>query len=710
LDNTLWTLTNKYADGTVMDVYTYTYDNDNNQTSKHEVINGVDKGTTAYTYDPLNRLLTVTEPNGKITAYVYDMAGNRVTETIASGSETTQNTYSYNEQNRLIGISTNINGVVTELAAYIYDNNGNQLKTIVTEYVDGVAQSPVTTVTNTYDKRNQLIQTTTPNGTTVTNGYNGEGFRVSKTVDGQTTHYLYEYDKVVLEVNDSGDQKARNLYGSNLLMRTVDNESYYYIYNGHADVNALIDTSGNISATYYCDAFGNIIEQTGDVDNSITYSGYQYDKETGLYYLNARMYDPKIARFLQEDTYRGEANDPLSLNLYTYCNNNPLIYHDPIYHDPTGHRPEWLDKSINNFKSGFETLFQKSEEERQKDFDLIYDHGGNETCTKAVTNIGGGLAAVGDFWKAPVKQMEENNQIFKPFVTDTLGIKEGTVAYNALKGVVTSMEAFSTSGVERIKGTVDTGLAVGSIIGNRMLFDINTVGHVAGNVTTEDYIKSYDSVYQDMHLMKSMPIAMATGIVDSAVNLATNGLDFFSHEASLTDKTKLVSDFTTVVGTAEGASRLYKFAKPYMSALKQRVSSTNWYRTLASERGSISLGPKTGADEVGNGLKYWTKNVEFKGNKVFQRNDLFDSNTISSWKVKGKTVTGTNVERMTSGRAPIGYDGKQINLHHLTQTQSGAIAEVSQSFHTKNFSNIHINTGELPSGINRAQFDIWRSE
>jgi hypothetical protein len=29
------------------------------------------------------------------------------------------------------------------------------------------------------------------------------------------------------------------------------------------------------AATYYYDAFGNILEQTGDVDNNITYAGYQ---------------------------------------------------------------------------------------------------------------------------------------------------------------------------------------------------------------------------------------------------------------------------------------------------------------------------------------------------------------------------------------------------------------------------------------------------
>lgn len=88
--------------------------------------------------------------------------------------------------------------------------------------------------------------------------------------------------------------------------------------------------SGN--APIYSTAFGNIMESTGNVDNNITYAGYQYDEETGLYYLNARMYDPKIARFLQEDTYRGDPNDPLSLNLYTYVKNNPLIYYDPTGH------------------------------------------------------------------------------------------------------------------------------------------------------------------------------------------------------------------------------------------------------------------------------------------------------------------------------------------------------------------------------------------
>jgi len=117
------------------------------------------------------------------------------------------------------------------------------------------------------------------------------------------------------------------------------------------------------------------------------------------------------------------------------------------------------------------------------------------------------------------------------------------------------------------------------------------------------------------------------------------------------------------------------------------------------------------AKYFGQERKFWSAEpVEFSGNKVYQRNDLFDPQQVSSWKEKGQTVTGTNVERMASGRAPIGTDGKSVNLHHMTQSQNGPIAEVTQSFHQENSSVIHINPNTTPSGINRPVFDKWKSQ
>ena len=64
----------------------------------------------------------------------------------------------------------------------------------------------------------------------------------------------------------------------------------------------------------------------------LSYSGEYFDKETGTIYLRARYYDPEIGRFITEDTNRGKDSDPLSLNLYTYCYNNPVNLFDSTGH------------------------------------------------------------------------------------------------------------------------------------------------------------------------------------------------------------------------------------------------------------------------------------------------------------------------------------------------------------------------------------------
>lgn len=50
---------------------------------------------------------------------------------------------------------------------------------------------------------------------------------------------------------------------------------------------------------------------------------------TGLYYLRNRYYDPGLGRFISPDIYRGDLSQPLSLNRYIYCENNPIKYVDP---------------------------------------------------------------------------------------------------------------------------------------------------------------------------------------------------------------------------------------------------------------------------------------------------------------------------------------------------------------------------------------------
>jgi len=271
-----------------------------------------------------------------------------------------ESTYDYNAMNWLQTVTKveyTEGGEKASIYTYNYDKNGNQTGMLI----DGVV-----TVTYQYDNLNRLTKTT-KEGKDYKNSYNAEGLRINKTDSEGTTIYMYESSKVVMELDADGNMLAKNVYGTNLLKRTIeDGTTLYYMYNGHSDVTALLDTEGNIVGSYYYDAWGNLLESSGEMKdrNSILYAGYQYDSETELYYLNARMYDPKVARFLQEDTYRGDAADPLSLNLYVYCVNNPLIYWDPTGHVPANVQIGDYEFSTGDVTDGITTVTEQEFFER----------------------------------------------------------------------------------------------------------------------------------------------------------------------------------------------------------------------------------------------------------------------------------------------------------------------------------------------------------
>ena len=72
-------------------------------------------------------------------------------------------------------------------------------------------------------------------------------------------------------------------------------------------------------------------------NNPFMFKGYFYDEESGFYYLKSRYYNPEICRFISMDDIDYLDETSLSgVNLYAYCNNNPVMYADP-----SGHLPIW---------------------------------------------------------------------------------------------------------------------------------------------------------------------------------------------------------------------------------------------------------------------------------------------------------------------------------------------------------------------------------
>ena len=346
-----------YKSGTtVLEAYTYSYDKNNNIVKKTEKNSTAKEEkdhtdqTTEYTYNALGRLTKSVVTDHKkndektTTTYSYDFAGNRTKK--VKGEEETA--YSYNGLNQLLKAKTTKGNTVKNDISYEYDVNGNQIKETDKETGDSVE--------NTYDVENRLSTATvtkksgTSGNETVSltqeNLYNGDGQRIQKKEAGEVTNYFYEDGMVSYTTGaDTGEKLIQNLSGleDNVIYAeqkvtgkdgtTASYQDFLYTKDIQGSTSSILnkDTKGELSYEY--DDFGETsIHGSSALKNEICYTGGIYDESTGLYYLNARYYDPENGRFLTEDTYRGEVNDPDTLHLYAYCKNNPINYVDPSGH------------------------------------------------------------------------------------------------------------------------------------------------------------------------------------------------------------------------------------------------------------------------------------------------------------------------------------------------------------------------------------------
>ena len=315
-------------EGDVIASYDYTYDKVGNITNVQE-LNGRE---VRYTYNELYRLTQeeITDPihGNQTTIYTYDPVGNRETETISmDGTVVESTTYDYDDNDRIIETVTN--GVVT---TYIYDNNGN-LK------LAEVQGSPAQTA-YVWDLENRLVEVLTTDGAgaleQVEYVYDADGRRVASTVDGVETRYLIDtmqpYDQVVVEYTVEGGSyqtQASYLYGADLISQHREGETLFYLEDRHSGVRQLADASGTVTDTYSYDAYGNVLESTGDSENNYLYRGEQFDPNADLQYLRARYYDPSVGRFASTDPFEGMLETPVSLHRYLYGNANPITFHDP---------------------------------------------------------------------------------------------------------------------------------------------------------------------------------------------------------------------------------------------------------------------------------------------------------------------------------------------------------------------------------------------
>ncbi|MDH5252396.1 MAG: hypothetical protein OEW25_03635, partial [Nitrospira sp.] len=269
------------------------------------------RGVQTFGYDNLDRLLAASHPLlATPQAFAYDPVGNRTT----NGSVT-------NAANQLTADSN---------FSYQYDDNGNLTRKTLLTTGNFTAY--------TYDAENRLTKVedfvagaATPTATS-TYRYDGLGRRIQKTLSTQSsalsTSYVYDGEDILLEYDGVNVLQARYTHGPGIdepIAVTKGGSTFFYHQDGLGTVTDLTDSSGATAKSYSYDAYGNIVDQIGTLDQPYTYTSRELDVESGLYYYRARSYDSTAGRFLEKDPigFRG------GINFYQYVRNNPTNRIDP---------------------------------------------------------------------------------------------------------------------------------------------------------------------------------------------------------------------------------------------------------------------------------------------------------------------------------------------------------------------------------------------
>jgi RHS repeat-associated protein len=313
----------------------YSFDNDSRLAS---IVQG--SATVSFGYDNDGRRTSMMLPNGITASYAYDAASELTGIVYQGGAMAPADLeHSYDLDGRRVGVSgslasTQLPAAVSS-AVYNADNQLTQLgSTTLTYDLNGNTLNDGTN-TYTWDARSRLISA---DNNAAAFAYDALGRRMSKTIQGLHTSYVYDGPNPVQELN--GTTPTVNMLTGAIderFTRTDSNGTLDYLADALGSTIALTDPSGNSQVQYSYDPYGNL-NATGSTTNSYTYTGREFDG-IGIYYYRARYYNPNTGRFLSEDP----AGFLGGINKYVYVGDDPVDFVDPF----------GLDRAPNNSVSAY---------------------------------------------------------------------------------------------------------------------------------------------------------------------------------------------------------------------------------------------------------------------------------------------------------------------------------------------------------------------
>lgn len=282
-----------YPDGSLKEAsgggITYRYEYTENGLLKSKESSG--KILLDYGYDKNRNLSSLTDVTGKTIRYVYDAMDrlNRV-EDVPQGTALAK--YEYTDSGRIRALEYG-NGVRSEYRYgddgmpsglvtvtptgevvlnydYAYDGNGNCTKKSGERFQNEY----------TYDRMNRLGGIRS--GASVwKNRYDGESLRYETEENGKVSRFVF--DRGELSAEGSGAGGIRYIHGNDrVLCSERENMGMgYHIRDEAGSTLFILDRERNIRKSYRYDAFGRVLEERGDIENRLTYTGQMYDGGRG---------------------------------------------------------------------------------------------------------------------------------------------------------------------------------------------------------------------------------------------------------------------------------------------------------------------------------------------------------------------------------------------------------------------------------------------
>ncbi len=315
-------------------------------------------GAWTYTYDADSQLIGAvfaannSDPDGvpnQNIQYVYDDAGNRISETV-NGVLTT---YAVNNVNEYVSSTTS--GLTTN---YQYDADGNL-----------IAQTTgSSTISYTYNVFNQLTSVSGP-GQSATYSYDPLGNLVGQTVNGASSTFQVDPNgNLVAAFDNSGNLQAHYTYGIGLISQVSASGTDYYDFNLQGSTIGMTNAAGSYDNTYTYMPFGTVLTSSGSVPNPFQFVG-QFGVLAGanLNVMGARAYNPATGQFVSNDPLGLEGGDS---NVRRYASNNPSTLIDPQGLGAKGFSDEKATYETLNVFSGLENMWSQQDADDARQLSL----------------------------------------------------------------------------------------------------------------------------------------------------------------------------------------------------------------------------------------------------------------------------------------------------------------------------------------------------